>query len=58
MAASSTHSATSFNFASHARATACMDASGSTRCEIARAPWIGSFIGVSGAVNGRVSPRA
>ena len=57
MAASSTHSATSFSVVPQARATACIAASGSTVCAMARALRIGSFIGVSGAVNGRVASR-
>ncbi len=55
MAASSTHSATSLSVAPQARPTAFMACSGSIVCATDRALWIGSFIGVSGAVNGRIS---
>ncbi len=54
MAASSTQSATSFSVVPQARATDIIARSGRTVCAMARALRIGSFIGVSGAVNGRV----
>ena len=55
MAASSTQSATSFSVVPQARATAIIARSGRTVCATVRALRIGSFIGVSGAVNGRVA---
>ena len=55
MAASSTQSATSFSVVPEARATAFIAGSGRTVCTMARALRIGSFMAVSGAVNGRIS---